>query len=89
MAHFYGTTQGHRGEATRCGTKNSGLTATANGWDIGGEISVSYSTHLQTDIVTFYTTTGSNTKRNRIMSFYVDKDGKLAILDTKYPELLI
>ena len=25
MAHFYGIVRGSRGEATRCGTKNSGL----------------------------------------------------------------
>lgn len=25
MSHFYGTLQGTRGEATRCGTKNSGM----------------------------------------------------------------
>lgn len=27
MSHFYGTLQGSRGEATRCGTKSSGLEA--------------------------------------------------------------
>lgn len=32
MSHFYGTLQGSRGEATRCGTKNSGVTTHAPGW---------------------------------------------------------
>jgi hypothetical protein len=32
MSHFYGTLQGTRGEATRCGTKNSGLVAYAASW---------------------------------------------------------
>lgn len=32
MSHFYGTMQGSRGEATRCGTKTSGLTVTAASW---------------------------------------------------------
>lgn len=36
MSHFYGTLQGTRGEATRCGSKGSGMTATAAGW--GGAI---------------------------------------------------
>lgn len=36
MSHFYGTLQGTRGEATRCGTKSSGITAYAAGW--GGAI---------------------------------------------------
>ena len=32
MSHFYGTLQGSRGQATRCGTKNSGITTYAAGW---------------------------------------------------------
>lgn len=32
MAHFYGTLKGSRGEATRCGTKASGLVAYAASW---------------------------------------------------------
>jgi len=34
MAHFYGVLEGSaRTPATRCGTKNSGLTAIAASWD--------------------------------------------------------
>jgi len=32
MAHFYGVLNGSRGEATRCGTKSSGLTSIAASW---------------------------------------------------------
>jgi hypothetical protein len=32
MSHFYGTLQGNRGEATRCGTKDSGITTVAASW---------------------------------------------------------
>lgn len=32
MSHFYGTLQGIRGQATRCGGKGSGLTTQAAGW---------------------------------------------------------
>jgi hypothetical protein len=32
MAHFYGSIQGQRGEATRLGTKASGLHVTAASW---------------------------------------------------------
>lgn len=32
MSHFYGTMKGSRGEATRCGTKKSGLRVTAASW---------------------------------------------------------
>lgn len=33
MSHFYGTLQGSRGRATRCGTKNSELETTAASWE--------------------------------------------------------
>lgn len=33
MSHFYGVLQGSRGQATRCATKKSGLTAIAASWD--------------------------------------------------------
>lgn len=32
MSHFYGTLIGNRGEATRCGTKASGITTFAASW---------------------------------------------------------
>lgn len=33
MAHFLGTVQGQRGEASRLGNKNSGLQTVAASWD--------------------------------------------------------
>ena len=33
MSHFYGTMKGSRGEATRCGTKKSGMVITAASWN--------------------------------------------------------
>ncbi len=38
MAHFYGTVEGQRGEASRLGNVKSGLTTQAAGW--GGAIKV-------------------------------------------------
>lgn len=35
MAHFLGTVQGMRGEASRLGSKNSGMRVRANGWRAG------------------------------------------------------
>lgn len=43
MSHFYGVLNGQRGEATRCGSKASGLTVTAASWN--GAIAV----HLYVD----------------------------------------
>lgn len=33
MAHFYGTLDGARGPATRCGTKTSGMRVVCASWD--------------------------------------------------------
>jgi hypothetical protein len=33
MAHFYGTLQGCRGEATRCGSKDSGMSTYCASWE--------------------------------------------------------
>jgi len=38
MSHYYGRMLGSRGEATRCGTKDSGMITVAAGW--GGAIRV-------------------------------------------------
>lgn len=38
MSHFYGTVQGSRGEASRTGGKDAGITAVAAGW--GGAVKV-------------------------------------------------
>jgi hypothetical protein len=32
MAHFYGTAEGNRGKATRCGSKNSGMVTYCASW---------------------------------------------------------
>ena len=44
MAHFYGTVQGQRGMVSRLGSKPSGLTATANGWNLGASCSMEHYT---------------------------------------------
>lgn len=38
MSQFYGRIQGNRGEATRLGSKKSGVDADARGWRIGGSV---------------------------------------------------
>ncbi|AKF14631.1 hypothetical protein AVJ28_gp62 [Mycobacterium phage Baee] len=58
MAHFYGTVQGQRGEASRLGSKNSGLDASASGWDVGCRVTISYEGGR--DVVRVWRTTGSN-----------------------------
>ena len=65
MSHFYGTLQGSRGEATRCGTKNSGLTTCAAGWS--GAISVYISEvngvdHYTVDLIPWQNSGGRSTR---------------------------
>lgn len=52
MSHFYGILNGTRGEATRCGSKGSGLATTAASWD--GAIRVYLSHDEKTGKNNFY-----------------------------------
>lgn len=60
MAHFYGSMQGNRGEATRCGSKESGIEAHIRGWVIGVRVFCSYDEKLRKDVITIYKTSGSS-----------------------------
>ena len=89
MAHYYAQALGARGIGSIVGHKNTGITATANSWIVGAEIDINWSDTLNTDIVTIYSTRGSNSnRRHRIMSYAII-DGTMKIIDTEYPELLI
>ena len=91
MAHFYSRISGSaKTEATRCGTKSSGIRAVATGWDIGGEVVVRYNPTLQTDVVYLYTTRGSNRPTpSLVAAFALDADGNRYCVDTRYPELFV
>lgn len=75
MAHFIGYLNGARGEASRLGTKASGVTARARGWDIGGAAQVE---HVNgDDIVRLYVDGGSNSGRSAelVATFKRGSDG--------------
>ena len=59
MGHFYGGVHGNRGETTMLGTKNSGLKAFANGWDIGVDVKLRYDKEKDEDVVYVTLTSGS------------------------------
>ena len=88
MAHYYSRIKGHRGEATRCGSKPSGITARADSYSVGARIEINWSAQLQSDVVTIYATTGSSSNGSRIFSYTI-QDGKRVILDTAYPEFFL
>lgn len=88
MSHFYSQIQGNRGPATRTGSKSSGITASAFGWDLGGSVTMSYNELLGTDVVNLYTTRNNNRTRQLVASFAV-VDGTLQCIQSNYPELLL
>lgn len=59
MAHFYGNIQGNRGEATRMGTKDSGIEGHIRGWTNGCRVNC-YVDINGNDVVEIYATTGSS-----------------------------
>ena len=58
MSRFYASIQGNRGEATRQGTKNSGMTGHIRGWNIGVK-AVCYVNEEGKDTIKVYLTGGS------------------------------
>lgn len=60
MSRFYGSMQGSRGEATRCGTPASGITAHVHGWDLGVRTYVEVCPSCGGDRVIAELTGGSN-----------------------------
>ena len=74
MAHFYASIQGNRSEATRMGTKNSGIEGHIRGWDIGAKVKCTFDPETKEDYVTVYLTSGSSGYKSDklIGSFTVD-----------------
>ena len=60
MSHFYADIQGNKGQASRCGTKESGISGHIRGWNIGVVVSIEYDMKNDRDIVRVYKTGGSN-----------------------------
>ena len=89
MAHFRSTCIGHRGEASRLGTKSSGMRTTCNGWNIGTTIEASYSDELQSDVIRISINHGSSNLRTAGTISVTSIDGKLRILQSDFPELFL
>lgn len=59
MARFYATIQGNRGEASRMGTKKTGIQGHIRGWDIGCKVLLNVDSEGK-DMISIYLTSGSN-----------------------------
>lgn len=60
MAQFRATIQGQRGQASRLGSKKSGLVADINGWHNGVRVLAEYDEKNGTDVFVVYKTGGSS-----------------------------
>jgi hypothetical protein len=79
VAHFFGTLVGCRGQASRLGSKDSGIDVTARGWNIGGSASVRYNSAKDRDEVDVYVDHGSNGHGLRVFlgTWYRNSKGNL------------
>ncbi len=68
MGHFIGYLKGNRGEASRLGSKDSGMSAIARGWNIGAQVWVGYDEEKGLDFVDVTIDGGSN-GRSKTKSF--------------------
>ena len=74
MAQFYASIQGNRGEATRMGTKASGIEGHIRGWDIGVDVRCYVDTQGR-DVVSVRLTGGSNGYREgKCLGNYIRND---------------
>jgi hypothetical protein len=65
MSAFYGTIQGHRTPATRCGSKASGIRVSAQSW--AGSIVVELDGEPSSPEVSIYTAQGSSARGERVL----------------------
>lgn len=68
MSAFYGTIEGQRGPATRCGSKSSGIKAAAQSWDGSVITTLRYGTRDDEEVlmVEVNTSEGSSAYGHRI-----------------------
>jgi len=78
MSHFYADIQGNRGEATRGGTKGSGISGHIRGWSVGASVECLYNDDADRDMVRVFQTGGSNQRHGEMIAEFCDKQGVLA-----------
>lgn len=73
MAQFYASIQGNRGEATRVGTKSSGIVGHIRGWEVGARVYCSHENGH--DVVRVYKTSGSTGReREKLIATFTDNE---------------
>ena len=73
MAQFYATIRGSRGEASRMGGKDSGITGHVRGWDVGARVQMVH--RNGEDVCHVYLTGGSGGgSSERYLGTYTKED---------------
>ena len=76
MSQFYASIAGNRGEATRQGTKSSGLTGHIRGWGLGAKVEMSH--EKGEDVCRVYLTSGSSgSSPSRLIGEYREANIKI------------
>lgn len=73
MAHFYASIKGNRGDATRMGTKQSGIAGHIRGWDSGVWVDGRVGPDGR-DVFDVYATGGSNSSTGSKLIATIDGD---------------
>lgn len=79
MAHFYADIQGNRGEATRMGTKQSGIGGHIRGWHVGARVSLHFNELLNCDVCHVQATKGSSGYGSEHLADIIEKDNGIQI----------
>ena len=76
MAQFRATIKGQRGQASRLGSKETGIVADINGWNLGVRVEAFYDADSDQDIFTVFETGGSNGAPGRMIARIGEKESK-------------
>ena len=83
MARFYASICGNRGEATRMGSKDSGIKGHISGWRSGREVICDVDENGK-DVISIYATIGSSYHEKAVHGLVLRTvDGKIDFLTTK------
>ena len=76
MAQFYASIQGNRGQATRMGTKQSGMDGHVRGWNVGCRVFMQYNEQTGQDECIIDLTSGSSGGCSNRLGVFTVKDLK-------------
>ena len=77
MSRFYGSLQGNRGRATRCGTANSGIDSHTRGWNIGARVNCFVNANGEDEVWVYLTGGSTNPSQTLDLGAYVKRNGEI------------